>query len=70
MLWVLLVEICNVHIIESLHRRRSKTGKKTAYNARGGKRKRNKNKLHDNHEIDALMRRHGDRVKVVYETNP
>jgi hypothetical protein len=53
-------------IIESLPKRKSKTGKKIA--ARGGKRK--KRMLHEDPEIDALMRIYEDRVKVVYDSNP
>jgi hypothetical protein len=58
----------NKNIIQSLPKRKSKTGKKIA--ARGRKRKRDKNKLHDDPDINLEMRRHGDRVNVVYDSNP
>jgi Na+-translocating ferredoxin:NAD+ oxidoreductase RnfC subunit len=32
--------------------------------------RKDKNKLHEDKEIDALMRVYGDRVKVVYDSNP
>ena len=53
-------------IIESLPKRVSKTGKKIA--ARGSKRK--KRMLHHDPDINEEMRRHGDRVNVVYDSNP
>jgi hypothetical protein len=58
----------NKTIIESLPKRVSKTGKKIA--VRGIKRKRDKNKMHDDPEINELMRIYGDRVKVVHDSNP
>jgi hypothetical protein len=48
-------------IVESLHKRKSKTGKKIA--ARGRKRK--KRMLHEDPDINEEMRRHGDRVNVL-----
>ena len=59
----------NKTIIESVHNRRtSKTGKKIA--PRGGGKKRRKKVLHEDPEINEEMRRHGDRVKVVHDSNP
>lgn len=53
-------------IIESLPKRTNRTGMKIA--ARG--RKRDKNKLHNDPEIDALMRIYGDRVTVLQDSDP
>jgi hypothetical protein len=53
-------------IIESLPRRNfHKTGKKLNPRSKGKKRM-----LHEDPEINEEMRRHGDRVNVVYDSNP
>jgi Fe-S-cluster-containing hydrogenase component 2 len=53
-------------IIESLPKRNfHKTGKKVT---RG--KKRDRNRLHRDDEINEEMKRHGDRVNVVFDSNP
>jgi hypothetical protein len=53
-------------VIESVKRRKSKTGKPTI--KRGGKRK--KRELHHDTDINLEMKTHGDRVKILYDSNP
>lgn len=55
----------NQTLIESIPKRSSPAGKNAA---RGRKRK--KTILHEDPEINELMRIYGDRVNVVYDTNP
>ena len=56
-------------IIQSVKRRKSNTGKQIT--PRGGGKRRKKNVLHHDPEINALMRIYGEQnVKVVYDSDP
>jgi hypothetical protein len=55
-------------IIQSIKRRKSNTGKQIA--PRGGSKRRKKNQFHEDNDINEEMRKHGDRVKVLYDSNP
>jgi hypothetical protein len=48
-------------VLSAFKKRKSKTGKT--------RRKKDKNKLHEDKEVNELMRRYGDRVKVVEDTS-
>ena len=52
-------------ILESIPKRSSPKGKRIS-----AKKRHNKLKLHEDNEIDALMRIYGDRVNVVHDSNP
>jgi len=52
-------------ILESIPKRNSATGKRASAKKRG-----KKIKLHDDPEINELMRIYGERVKVHYDNNP
>jgi hypothetical protein len=52
-------------ILETVYKRTSPKGKKAAV-----KKRRNKIKLDEDPDINELMRIYGDRVNVVYDTNP
>jgi hypothetical protein len=43
---------------------------RTSKGGKNARKKRDKNKLHDDPEISELMRIYGDRVKVVHDSNP
>src|SRR5438093_7736978 len=55
----------NKFVSEAIPKRGTEQGKKTL-----SKKRNKKIKLHEDKEIDEEMRKHGDRVKVVYDSNP